>query len=137
MSEFKQHRRKGNSEMRPYINGEVLVNVSISHEDMKEGSPKEGDMIARNPNNHNDQWLVSKKYYDENLEPVDKDLTFMDRLNIEQSDLEDRSKKLDSFLMSDNFSKIDSTQQVLLMAQSRAMFSYLGILESRIALLTK
>lgn len=72
MSKFKQYRRKNISEMRPYIEGEPLDSkVSISEADLKAGSPKAGDMIARNPKNHEDQWLVSKEYYEENFEPID------------------------------------------------------------------
>jgi hypothetical protein len=57
--------------MRPYINGEVLTaEVSISEADRLNGSPKEGDMIARNPKNHADQWLVARKYFEDNLEPA-------------------------------------------------------------------
>jgi hypothetical protein len=68
---WKNYKRKGLSEMRPYINGESLDKiVSISDADLKNGSPKEGDMIARNPKNHADQWLVAKKYFDDNLEPA-------------------------------------------------------------------
>ena len=59
--------------MRPYIKDEVLNNVSISLPDIKNGSPKEGDMIARNPKNHEYQWLVAKAYFDDNLEPIIKD----------------------------------------------------------------
>jgi hypothetical protein len=69
MNTWKQYKRKGLSEMRPYINGESLDKiVSISDADLKNGSPKEGDMIARNPKNHADQWLVAKKYFEDNLE---------------------------------------------------------------------
>jgi len=72
MSEFKQYRRKSVSEMRPYVEGEKLDSkVSISDADLKAGSPKLGDMIARNPKNHNDQWLVAKAYFEDNLEPID------------------------------------------------------------------
>ncbi len=51
--------------------GMVIDHVSISEEDKKNGSPKQGDMIARNPKNHNDQWLVAKAYFEDNLEPID------------------------------------------------------------------
>jgi hypothetical protein len=68
---WKRYRRKGNSEMRPYEPGEQLWGVSISAEDATNGSPKPGDMIARNPSNHADQWLVAKAYFEQNLEPVD------------------------------------------------------------------
>lgn len=71
MNDWKQYKRKGLSEMRPYISGENLdESVSISDADLLSGSPKEGDMIARNPKNHADQWLVAKKYFEDNLEPA-------------------------------------------------------------------
>ena len=65
---WKQYKRKGLSEMRPYVEGEELSRVSISAADRDNGSPKIGDMIARNPINHDDQWLVAKKYLEDNLE---------------------------------------------------------------------
>jgi len=71
MSEFKQYRRKSVSELRPYVEGETLGGVSISEADLKAGSPKVGDMIARNPKNHEDQWLVAKAYFEDNLEPIE------------------------------------------------------------------
>jgi hypothetical protein len=65
---WKQYKRKGLSEMRPYVEGEELSRVSISAADRDNGSPKIGDMIARNPINHDDQWLVAQKYFEDNLE---------------------------------------------------------------------
>ena len=67
---WKQYRRKGHSEMRPYVKNEDVSNISISAPDKAAGSPKEGDMIARNPKNHDDQWLVAKAYFEDNLEEV-------------------------------------------------------------------
>jgi hypothetical protein len=67
------YQRKGLSEMRPYVEGEDLAAVSISAPDKEAGSPKLGDMIARNPKNHEDQWLVAAKYFAENLEPARTD----------------------------------------------------------------
>lgn len=67
---WKQYKRKGLSEMRPFVEGENLSAVSISEPDRQNGSPKSGDMIARNPKNHADQWLVAKKYFEDNLEPA-------------------------------------------------------------------
>ncbi len=61
---WKQYRRTGLSEMRPYVVGEDLTGTSVSDED----TPKEGDMIAREPKNHDDKWLVAKEYFDDNLE---------------------------------------------------------------------
>lgn len=70
MSEFTQYRRKQIAELRPYVPGESVEGVSISPEDTKAGSPKPGDMIARNPKNHADQWLVAAQYFADNFEPV-------------------------------------------------------------------
>ncbi len=67
---FSQYRRKQIAELRPYVPGEDLRRVSISEEDLKAGSPKPGDMIARNPKNHADQWLVAAQYFADNFEPL-------------------------------------------------------------------
>lgn len=66
---FIQYRRTQIAEMRPYLEGEPLIDVSISKSDSEVGSPKLGDMIARNPKNHADQWLVAKQYFEDNFEP--------------------------------------------------------------------
>ena len=71
-SEFKQYRRKQIAELRPYVLGEQLnERVSISVTDREAGSPREGDMIARNPADHDDQWLIAKDYFEANFEPVE------------------------------------------------------------------
>lgn len=70
MTEFTKFRRTQIAEMRPYFPGEDIDGVSISSEDKKAGSPKEGDMIARNPANHADQWLVAAQYFAANFEPT-------------------------------------------------------------------
>ena len=69
---FRKYRRLGKlSELRPYIPGEVLsAHVSIQQEDRDTGSPKEGDMIARNPDNHKDMWLMSAAYFVANIDPT-------------------------------------------------------------------
>ena len=67
MIEWKQYKRKGLSEMRPYVEGEDMSNISIADVD----NPSEDmGMIARNPQNHNDQWYVARKYFEDNLEPA-------------------------------------------------------------------
>lgn len=65
---FKEYRRKELAELRPYVINESLDGVSISKPDLEAGSPKEGDMIARNPKNHADQWLVAAQYFKDNFE---------------------------------------------------------------------
>lgn len=67
---FKKYRRTQIAEIRPFEPGEQLGTVSISAPDKEAGSPKAGDMIARNPANHADQWLVSAAYFAANFEPA-------------------------------------------------------------------
>ena len=69
---FEKYRRTNSAEMRPYVEGEVLPeSVSISAADRANGSPKLGDMIARNPESHEDQWLIAADYFAANFEPYD------------------------------------------------------------------
>ena len=77
MNEFKQYRRKQIAELRPVTEHEaeypdtILDNeISVSQTDLENGSPKIGDMIARNPKNHNDQWLVAEQYFKDNFEEL-------------------------------------------------------------------
>ena len=67
MSEFKQYKRKGLSEMRPYVPGEDMTHISVA--DIDDPGTDMG-MVARNPQNHADQWYVARKYFDDNLEPA-------------------------------------------------------------------
>jgi hypothetical protein len=67
---FAKYRRKQIAELRPWVQGENLDGVSVSDADITAGSPKPGDMIARNPKNHADQWLVAAQYFADNFEPA-------------------------------------------------------------------
>lgn len=74
---FQKYRRTNIAEMRPVTAEEVAdrtilskVRVSISGEDLLNGSPLPGDMIARNPDNHKDMWLVAKVYFETNFEQI-------------------------------------------------------------------
>ena len=60
---FRKYKRKAFAELRPYEEGDDLDGVSISSADRRNGSPKKGDMIARNPDDHDDQWLVAKAFF--------------------------------------------------------------------------
>lgn len=85
MSAFKQYKRKQIAEIRTVDSVDLeefnsrgfivahetkdsVIKVSISDEDLKNGSPLKGDMIARNPKNHLDQWLVAEQYFKDNFE---------------------------------------------------------------------
>ena len=84
---FKKYRRKQIAELRPIEQSDLeqfeqhkmlvahkttdnWIPVSISEADLKAGSPKIGDMVARNSKNHLDQWLVAKQYFEDNFEPI-------------------------------------------------------------------
>ena len=83
---FKKYQRKQIAELRPVAQSDIEqhaktgsvsggqepfpVEVSISQADLDAGSPKIGDMIARNPKNHQDQWLVARDYFEENFAPM-------------------------------------------------------------------
>jgi len=74
---FKPYKRKAIAELRPATAAEcanasalITSGVSISKVDLENGSPKQGGMIARNPENHNDQWLVAADYFTANFEEV-------------------------------------------------------------------
>lgn len=68
---FKKYKRTQIAEMYCWEIGYSMEGISISEEDIKKGSPKTGDMIARNPANHKDQWLVEKDYFMANFEPLE------------------------------------------------------------------
>ena len=65
-----QYRRTQIAELRPYEPGRRPRRSERFAGRQKAGSPKAGDMIARNPKNHTDQWLVDAKFFAENFEPL-------------------------------------------------------------------
>jgi len=65
MSKWKKYRRTNIAEMRPYIFGEDLAGISVADVD---DPVNDMGMVARNPNNHKDQWYVARKYFEENFE---------------------------------------------------------------------
>ena len=66
MDNFKKYQRKGFIEARPYIAGESLSGISVSKED---DPLSDMGMIARNPDNHEDQWYIARAFFEKNYEP--------------------------------------------------------------------
>jgi len=62
------YRKKVTQELTEWTTETDMSGVSISEPDKRAGSPKAGDMIAVNANDHTDIWLVAKKFFDENYE---------------------------------------------------------------------
>lgn len=69
---FQQYRRTQIAEMQPWTPEVDMTRVSVSATDKEAGSPKAGDMIARNPKNHEDQWLVAAQYFADNFEEINQ-----------------------------------------------------------------
>ena len=65
---FKEYRRKAIAELQEWTPEMDMTRVSISQADKENGSPKAGDMVARNPEDHTDQWLVAEDYFNKNFE---------------------------------------------------------------------
>ena len=68
---YRRYRRTAIAEMMEWREGLDMDGVSVSEADRKAGSPKPGDMIARNPENHDDRWLVAKAYFETNFASMD------------------------------------------------------------------
>lgn len=56
--------------MEPWAEGYDMRGVSVSQEDRDNGSPRDGDMIAVNPQNEDDRWLVAAAFFADNYEPA-------------------------------------------------------------------
>jgi hypothetical protein len=67
---YRTYRRTQTAEMIEWTPDLDMDGVSISQPDKDNGSPKPGDMIARNPANYLDRWLVSADYFAANFEEL-------------------------------------------------------------------
>ena len=65
---MKNYRKKNVQPMTPWTPSYDMAGVSVSRADKVNGSPKAGDMIAVNPNDPTDVWLVAKKFFEDNYE---------------------------------------------------------------------
>ena len=67
---YKLFKKKTLTEVTPYTPEFDMSLVSVSEADKLTGSPKEGDMIARNPNNPDDLRLIEANTFAETYEPA-------------------------------------------------------------------
>ncbi|AIM37387.1 hypothetical protein KO02_12310 [Sphingobacterium sp. ML3W] len=63
--------------------------------------------------------------------------TFLDRLKIERSELNEKTTGLGNFLVSESFEKLSTGNKALLRKQYELMFAYREVLDVRLELLTK
>lgn len=67
---MKNYRKKQLQPMEPWAPDTDMTGVSVSEADRKAGSPQDGDMIAVNPQNGEDRWLVAADFFAANYEPA-------------------------------------------------------------------
>ena len=62
------YRKTQLQELIPWTEDLPMGLVSISEADKQNGSPKNGDMIAFNPKDPTDMWLVAEEFFKDNYE---------------------------------------------------------------------
>ena len=68
MNDFVPYLLRQIAQFRPYRPGEDMTHIYVS--DTFTGSPKYGDIIVRDPKNHNDQWLITQQFFWDHYEPL-------------------------------------------------------------------
>ncbi len=68
---MKLYRKKALQPMEPWTSDTDMTGVSVSEDDSLAGSPQVGDMIAHNPANPEDRWLIASAFFNANYEPVE------------------------------------------------------------------
>lgn len=105
MSEYSKYRRTQIGELRPVTEADLAKGfgeeVSVSIADINNGSPKLGDMIARNPKNHEDKWLVAEKYFKDNFEEISNGEPLNNTISWVQSRLEDATSRAEKWYGTD------------------------------------
>jgi hypothetical protein len=62
--------KKTQQELVPWTEDMPIDLISISEADKLNGSPKQGDMIALNPKDKTDMWLVAEQFFKDNYIPA-------------------------------------------------------------------
>ncbi len=65
---MKNYRKKQLQPMEPWTPETDMTGVSVSDADKANGSPRDGDMIAVNPSDQTDRWLVAADFFAANYE---------------------------------------------------------------------
>lgn len=62
MSEWTNYLKNKPQQMRPYIPGEDMTNITVGEGDI----PELGGMVCKNSDDENDLWYISKKFFQNN-----------------------------------------------------------------------
>lgn len=95
-------------------------------------SGKPGDYLVTGVNG--EQYPCDKEIFEKTYVKVDN---FIDRLNLEYEELENKYEKLKAFIISSKFGEVPKDQRKMLKKQKRIMEDYLDILKERIRVLNK
>lgn len=68
--QFVQYSRITIVEMRPFVVGEDMTNIYVDPVLVEHGHPEEGDMIARNPRDRDEMWLMTRENFSTNFETI-------------------------------------------------------------------
>ena len=68
---WKKYRKSTVTEIMPWSADVSMDAVSMGPEDRASGHPREGDMVARNPANPSDMWLLTKEFFEANYVSAD------------------------------------------------------------------
>lgn len=140
ISMFKKYVRSNIAEMRPYVMGESLAGISVSAPDsdfinqMNEVKEFNGPIgfIARNPDNHEDQWYINPDYAAKNFKSSPSD--HKERVIAEVEDLQMKSDKLLEFFKADTSKGLSYAEQRFMVDQHKIMAEYIDVLKCRISL---
>lgn len=68
--QFQNYSRITVVEMRPYVVDEDMTDIYVDAVLAEHGHPKEGDMIARNPRDRDEMWLMTRENFVSNFETM-------------------------------------------------------------------
>lgn len=72
MNEWRKFRKTQISEMREPLPEDDNKLISVNNEDLNEWNGDRNGKVARNPENYNDQWYMSKAFFEANYEEIEQ-----------------------------------------------------------------
>jgi hypothetical protein len=133
-NKMQDYRKKNVQPMEPWTPDVDMEGVSVSEPDIANGSPLAGDMIAINPADPSDRWLVSADFFVTNYEsavPAPTG-TALERVKVELEELFIRLEALKGFKGGEVYTGLSKTDQRNLRLQLVHMEDYAAILTKRI-----
>ena len=123
---MEEYIKKKGQPMFPWTEDVDMTGVSISEADKNNGSPKQGDMIAVNPTNTLDKWLVSKQFFEDNY--VENRISEKTLVNTDSNGAKKNVKDIEFWGDGDTFKLISKASSASegWMKSTKAMFTGTG-----------